>query len=74
MFMKDEAVGKTLKCARCLATARWLSVIAVYVFVAVFAPILAPYGEAEVFPIHMNRGAQLLFLELTKLAAMSFHA
>ena len=26
------------------------SVIAIYVFVAVFAPILAPYGEAEVFP------------------------
>jgi peptide/nickel transport system permease protein len=25
-------------------------VIAIYIFVAVFAPILAPYGEAEVFP------------------------
>ena len=25
-------------------------VIAIYVFVAIFAPILAPYGEAEVFP------------------------
>ena len=32
-------------------TARFgFSVIAIYVFVAVFAPILAPYGEAEVFP------------------------
>ena len=32
-------------------TARFgFSVIAVYIFVAVFAPILAPYGEAEVFP------------------------
>ena len=32
-------------------TARFgFSVIAIYVFVAIFAPILAPYGEAEVFP------------------------
>lgn len=32
-------------------TARFgFSIIAIYVFVAVFAPILAPYGEAEVFP------------------------
>ena len=32
-------------------TARFgFSVIAIYAFVAVFAPILAPYGEAEVFP------------------------
>ena len=32
-------------------TARFgFSIIAIYVFVAVFAPLLAPYGEAEVFP------------------------
>ena len=32
-------------------TARFgISIITIYVFVAIFAPILAPYGEAEVFP------------------------
>ena len=32
-------------------TARFgFSIIAIYIFVAVFAPVLAPYGEAEVFP------------------------
>ena len=32
-------------------TARFgISIITIYVIVAVFAPILAPYGEAEVFP------------------------
>ena len=28
-----------------------LLVIAIYVFVAIFAPLLAPYGEAEIFPM-----------------------
>ena len=32
-------------------TARFgISIITIYAFVAIFAPILAPYGEAEVFP------------------------
>ena len=32
-------------------TARFgISIITIYVFVAIFAPALAPYGEAEVFP------------------------
>ena len=41
-----------LDLAKSPLTARFgLLVILVYVFVALFAPLIAPYGEAEVFPI-----------------------
>jgi len=41
-----------LDLAKSPLTARFgLLVILVYVFVAIFAPFIAPYGEAEVFPI-----------------------
>ncbi len=41
-----------LELAKSPLTARFgLLVILVYVFVALFAPFIAPYGEAEVFPI-----------------------
>ena len=41
-----------LDLAKSPLTARFgLLVIVVYVFVALFAPFIAPYGEAEVFPI-----------------------
>ena len=41
-----------LDLAKSPLTARFgLVVIVVYVFVALFAPFIAPYGEAEVFPI-----------------------
>ena len=41
-----------LDLAKSPLTARFgLLVIFVYVFVALFAPLIAPYGEAEVFPI-----------------------
>ena len=41
-----------LDLAKSPLTARFgLAVILIYVFVALFAPLIAPYGEAEVFPI-----------------------
>jgi len=41
-----------LDLAKSPLTARFgLAVILIYVFVALFAPFIAPYGEAEVFPI-----------------------
>ena len=41
-----------LDLAKSPLTARFgLLIILVYVFVALFAPLIAPYGEAEVFPI-----------------------
>ena len=50
-------------------TARFgVIVICIYVLVALFAPLLAPYGEAEVFPSPLSHGAPLIFLALTRLA------
>ena len=47
---RRERVWRNLKSAPLSA---WfgLIVISIYAFIAIFAPFLAPYGEAEIFPI-----------------------
>ena len=54
-------------------TARFgLVVIFSYIIVALFAPLIAPYGEAEVFPIPYAPWSSESFLVLTKLVVISF--
>ena len=52
-----------LDLAKSPLTARFgLLIILVYVFVALFAPLIAPYGEAEVFPIpYAPWGSEFIF-------------
>ena len=49
-------------------------IILAYALVAIFAPILAPYGEAQVSLNRTPLGAQLIFLVLIKLVEIFSHA
>ena len=57
------------------ATARFgMIVIAIYILVAIFAPWIAPYGEAEFLRNLMHLGVANTFWAQTKLGAISIHA
>ena len=49
-------------------------IVVLFVILAVFAPLLAPYGEAEVFPKPVRRGPRNIGLAQTRLAEMCCRA